>query len=130
MDTDPNTNRGHTDTHIQESWTHRHATHKNHGITDTKNTQNHGITDTHKTMETHETPTKNTNHKLQITNHGHTHPQDKIKRCFAENFGWVRLLVVCFLNKTNPNPRNNICCGKKSGPIATFNLIFLGFGLA
>ena len=30
-------------------------------------------------------------------------------------FGWVRLLVVCFLliYKTNPKPRKIICCGKK-----------------
>ena len=28
-------------------------------------------------------------------------------------FGWVRFLVVCFLYKINPNPRKNICCGKK-----------------
>ena len=40
----------------------------------------------------------------------------------------VRFLVVCFLYKTNPNPRKIICCGKKVGPIATFNLFFLGLG--
>ena len=28
-------------------------------------------------------------------------------------FDGVRLLVVFFLYKTNPNPRKNICCGKK-----------------
>ena len=44
--------------------------------------------------------------------------------------GWVRFLVVCFLYKTNPNPRKTICCGKKSAPNATINLFFLGLGLA
>ena len=34
--------------------------------------------------------------------------------------GWVTFPVVCFLYKTNPNPRKNTCCGKKSGPNATF----------
>ena len=43
-------------------------------------------------------------------------------------FDWVRSLVACFLYKTNPNPRKNICCGKKSGPNATFSLFFLGLG--
>ena len=28
-------------------------------------------------------------------------------------FRWVRLLVVCFIYKTNPNPRKSIRCGKK-----------------
>ena len=28
-------------------------------------------------------------------------------------FGWFGFLVACFLYKTNPNPRKNICCGKK-----------------
>ena len=28
-------------------------------------------------------------------------------------FDWVRFLVVCFLYKTNPNPRKTSCCGKK-----------------
>ena len=28
-------------------------------------------------------------------------------------FGWVRFIVVCFLYKTNPNPRKTTCCGKK-----------------
>ena len=35
--------------------------------------------------------------------------------------------MVCFHYKINPNPRKNICCGKK-WPNATFNLIFLGLG--
>ena len=42
-------------------------------------------------------------------------------------FGWVRFLVVCFLYKTNPNPRKIIAVGK-SGPFANFNLFFLGLG--
>ena len=49
-------------------------------------------------------------------------------RVFAENFGWVRFVVVRFLYKTNPNPPKNICCGQKSGPRATFNPVFLGLG--
>ena len=50
-------------------------------------------------------------------------------RVFAENeFGLVRFLVVCFLYKTNPNPPKSICSQGKSGPNATFNLIFLGLG--
>ena len=40
-------------------------------------------------------------------------------------FGWVGLLAVCFHYKINPNPRK-ICAVGKSGPNATFNLIFLG----
>ena len=32
---------------------------------------------------------------------------------FAANLAWVRFLVVCFLDKTKPNPRKPICCGKK-----------------
>ena len=35
------------------------------------------------------------------------------RRMFCGEFDWVRFLVVCFLYKTSPNPRNNICCGKK-----------------
>ena len=42
--------------------------------------------------------------------------------------GWVRILVVCFLYKTNPNPRKIIFAVGKSGPNATFNLIFHGLG--
>ena len=34
-------------------------------------------------------------------------------RVFAENLDLVGFLAVCFLHKINPNPRNNICCGKK-----------------
>ena len=37
-------------------------------------------------------------------------------------FVWVRFPVVCFLYKTNLNPRKNICCGKK------WSLFFLGLG--
>ena len=41
--------------------------------------------------------------------------------------GWVRFSVVCFLYKTNPNPRKLFAVGK-SGPNATFNLFLLGLG--
>ena len=38
---------------------------------------------------------------------------------FAETLVWVRFFVVCFLYKTNPNPRESSCCGKKKvGPNA------------
>ena len=40
-------------------------------------------------------------------------------------FGWARFRVVCFLYKTNPNPRKIFAVGK-SGQNATLNLIFLG----
>ena len=30
-----------------------------------------------------------------------------------KKIAWVGVLVVCFLYKINPNPRQNICCGKK-----------------
>ena len=49
-------------------------------------------------------------------------------------FGSVRFLLVCFLYKTNPDPRKVICCGN-SGPKATFNptryflLRYVGLGL-
>ena len=46
-------------------------------------------------------------------------------RVFAEKFGWVGFLVVCFLYKINPNSRKNIFCGKK-WPKATFDLFFGG----
>ena len=49
-------------------------------------------------------------------------------RVFAENFGWVRFLVVCFLYKTDPKPTKKIFAVEKSGLIATFNLFFLGLG--
>ena len=39
-------------------------------------------------------------------------------------------IVVCFLYKINPNPPKFICCGEKSGPNATFDLIFHRVGLA
>ena len=42
----------------------------------------------------------------------------------CEKLGWVRFLVVCFLYDNNPNPRKLVV--GKSGPIAPFNLIFLG----
>ena len=42
--------------------------------------------------------------------------------------GWVGFLVVCVLNKINPNSRKIILLREKSVPNATFNLTFLGFG--
>ena len=44
-------------------------------------------------------------------------------------FGWVRFLVVCFLYKTNPNPRKIICSGKK-WPNCHFQPKFCWVGLA
>ena len=43
-------------------------------------------------------------------------------------FGWVGFLVVCFLYKTNPNPRKKVFTAGKSGPNATLNPILLGLG--
>ena len=45
-------------------------------------------------------------------------------------FGWAGFLVVCFRYKINPNPRKNICCDQKWPKNATFDLFFLGLGLA
>ena len=42
--------------------------------------------------------------------------------------GWVGFRVGCFRYKTNPNPHEKIFAVGKSGPIATFNLFFLGLG--
>ena len=39
----------------------------------------------------------------------------------------VGFLAVCFLRMKNPTPRKMFALGK-SGPNATFNLIFLGLG--
>ena len=36
-----------------------------------------------------------------------------INRVFGGDIGWVGFLVVCFLYKTNANPRKIIRCGKK-----------------
>ena len=36
----------------------------------------------------------------------------------AENLVGLGFLVVCFLHKTNPNPRKIICSVGKSGPTA------------
>ena len=47
---------------------------------------------------------------------------------FCGEFGWVTLLVVRFLYETVPNPTKNYLLWEKSGPIATFNLIFLWLG--
>ena len=38
---------------------------------------------------------------------------------------WVRFLV-CFLYKTNANPRKSVFAVEKNGPNTTFSLIFLG----
>ena len=46
---------------------------------------------------------------------------------FAENFYWVRFLVVCFLYQNNPNTRKNICCGKK-WPNCHYKTIFSCLG--
>ena len=43
-------------------------------------------------------------------------------------FCLVRFLVVCFLRKTNPDPRKIKLLWEKRGPNATFNLVFLGLG--
>ena len=49
-------------------------------------------------------------------------------RVFAENeFGRVRFVVVCFLYKTNPNPRKIICCGKKWPKCHLLTQFFLGW---
>ena len=42
--------------------------------------------------------------------------------------GWVRLLAVCFLYKTNPNPQKISYCGKNVAQMPLLNLIFLGLG--
>ena len=42
-------------------------------------------------------------------------------------FGWARFRVVCFLYKTNPNPRKIFAVGKSS-PNTTLNVFFLGWG--
>ena len=52
-------------------------------------------------------------------------------RVFFREFGWVGFLMVCFLHimdKINPNPPKKYLLWEKSGPNATFNLIFLGLG--
>ena len=36
-----------------------------------------------------------------------------VKYGICGEFVWVMFLVVCFLHKTNPNPRKKIWCGKK-----------------
>ena len=46
-------------------------------------------------------------------------------------FCWVEFLAVCFLCKTNPNPRTNICCGTKVAFVSQtplFTYFFLGLG--
>ena len=49
-------------------------------------------------------------------------------KVFAEKFGWVGFVVVCFPYKINPKPTKRYLLWEKSGPNATFNLIFLGLG--
>ena len=54
-----------------------------------------------------------------------------INRVFAENLVALGFLHVCFLRKTDPNPRKTILAAGKSGPKCHFfNLFFLGVGLA
>ena len=48
-----------------------------------------------------------------------------INRVFAENFGWVGFLAVCFLYKINPNPRKK-CLWEKVAQLPF--LIFLELG--
>ena len=55
------------------------------------------------------------------------HTALSLDRVFCGEFGWVGFLVVCFLCKTNPNSRKMFAVGK-SGPNATFHLIFRGLG--
>ena len=50
-------------------------------------------------------------------------------RVFAEKFGWVGFLVVCFLYKINRNPREIIFWGKK-GHKCHFLTYFSWVGLA
>ena len=45
----------------------------------------------------------------------------------CREFGWVRFLVVCFLYKPILTHEKLFAVGK-SGPHATFNLLFLGWG--
>ena len=40
--------------------------------------------------------------------------------------GWVRFLV-CFLYKTNPDPRKTICCGKIVAQMPLLTSFFLGW---
>ena len=47
---------------------------------------------------------------------------------FYTQFGWVAFLVVCFLYKTNPNPRKKNCCGTKVVQMVLFHLFFLVLG--
>ena len=46
--------------------------------------------------------------------------------------GWVGFVVVCLLYKIKPNPRKNICCGKKwpKFHLLTYIFSFLGLGWA
>ena len=45
---------------------------------------------------------------------------------FCGEMGWVEFLVVCLRYKISPNPRKNVCCGKKWPNLPLFNLIFVG----
>ena len=49
-------------------------------------------------------------------------------RAFGEHLIGLGFLYSVSYTKINPNPRKIICCGKKIGPNATFDLIFLGLG--
>ena len=55
-------------------------------------------------------------------------------RLFCGEFGWARLLVVCFLDKINPSPRKKkLLLGKKCPKIPLlkpyFSWVGFGFGL-
>ena len=41
--------------------------------------------------------------------------------------GWV-FVVVCSLDKTTPNPRENICCGKNRPKMPRLTVFFFGLG--
>ena len=47
---------------------------------------------------------------------------------FADNFGWVGFLAVCFLHRITIPTHEKTFAVVKSGPNATFNLIFIGSG--
>ena len=42
-----------------------------------------------------------------------SYEKKKKRLMITGEFGWVGILVHCFLHKINPNPRKIICCGKK-----------------
>ena len=66
-------------------------------------------------------------HAAHYCRMGNTIPGTRLGVC--GELGSVRFLVVYFLYKTNQNPRNNICCGKK-WPKCHFSPNFFWVGLA